>query len=334
MGKRDSGTVPCPMGQSCPSTVTKRHRAGSKELEEHGRLARRGSKLQKTVTPAKVASGFSDKEAPPVPAMTVAELSDFIVSSDISVDADDGMGVTVSRGDIGLSVSMSKADAEAIAGSEMGSQDFDSDLLVGMNGMRSVSREEINANAALAATYSKDVAHYRPAVRDFLDTHATYTSLNRAAVSSGQGRGYFQRVVDKFRGADDVSRIRYREELCESVGREIAGDLSIEPAGSESKDGGRFSFSYPDKTTGTRREFEITVDGMYGMQNPYSALARSAVDVVQSEPDGIESVVMQRNFVSDVDARGFRFAADSAVEARDIMLYRKGISEQLLGEVG
>lgn len=333
MGRRDSRTVPCPMGQGCPSTVTKRHRSGSKELEEHSRLARRGSAPQKTVTPARPASGFSHREAPPVPVMTVAELSDFIVSSDVSVDTDDGMGVTVSRGDIGLSVAMPKSDAEAIAGSEMGSQDFDSDLLVGMNSMRSMSREEINANAALSATYSKDVAHYRSAVRDFLDTHATYTSLNRAAFSSGQGRGYFQRVVDKFRGADDVSRIRYREELCESIGREIAEDLSIEPVDSGSKDGGRFKFSHPDKTTGTRREFEVAVDGMYGMQNPYSALARSAVDVVQSEPDGIESVVMRRNFVPEADARGFRLAAESAAEARDTMLYRKGISEQLLGEV-
>lgn len=42
---------------------------------------------------------------------------------------------------------------------------------------------------------------------------------------------------------------------------------------------------------------------------------------------------MLRNFISDIDARGFRFAVESAAEARDTMLYRKGISEQLLGEV-
>jgi hypothetical protein len=327
-------TVPCPLGQACPTTSGKNHRAGSKELKEHEKMSKSGEtrKGRDSLKPHDRRTDASPREAPPVATMRFPELSDFIRKADVSVDQVDGGDVVVIRGDIGISVSLTQGDAEAMAGSQVGSDNFELDLLVGMNSAREMSNEDINVKSAFVVTTLPADEGYRWPTKDYLDSFDSAVSIRKAAYDAGRSRTHVKNIVEGYRESSDATHLRSDNYTCERIGQDVSLTLRL---GSPSVNGEWVEFPYMNKL-GEEEVVAAKRDVAYGSeQTPYEILGRAAIDMADAhdDKDGLEAVVRLRNYIEGDSEKAFHECVEHAIDTRADLKYRKFLSERLLGKV-
>lgn len=159
--------------------------------------------------------------------MSVSDLSSFVIDADVTIEAE-GDSVVVSRGDIGKDATLSKLEAEFLARSGMGSPDFDSDVLVGLNEARSKSTKDNMDAASLAATASVDRGVYRKAARDYLSTRASALKINEATWSvNKEGIEAVRQAISLSPLADPTMTTNADD--ADAPGREIADTFGFKP---------------------------------------------------------------------------------------------------------
>lgn len=271
--------------------------------------------------------------------MSVSDLSSFVIDADITIDAE-GDSVVVSRGDIGKDITLSKLEAEFLARSGMGSPDFDSDVLVGLNEARSKSTKDNMDAASLAATASVDRGIYRKAARDYLSTRASALKMNEATWSANkEGIEAVRQAISSSPLADPTMTTNADD--ADALGREIADTFGFKPvAGTGHSDGEDYAqtFEYTDYRTGEKMTFELTGSGaFYGKPTPYSYLAKSTVDLINADfanrgESSLVDMVAHRNYVSF----GLRVFSDIAYDAHEEYVTRVHVSylaRKIFGEV-
>lgn len=341
---RNPHTVPCPMGQKCPSTVSKSHRPGSSELARHTMMA--SGQRDDRAAAFDRAQNAKPARGEMKPASSFRSIDEFAKKADVSFDEAENGDVTVTRGDADVSITVSKAEAESIAMVPADSDDFEERFLRSLNHVRTYSLSDVNEDAAFFGPPA-ELQSYSPAVREYLDVAESTLATSVAMSTAGGDKGVAAAAAVRELDPDGLVAAPEDEtvEAFERVGRAAMREFGFRPDDRMNRSlvsaGGGFTkgatrFFYTNEQ-GEDASFEISGTYEHGRDEVTEefALGQTVMDMYnlgmfdgKTEVDP-NDVVRSRFGIRNLD--DYQSAVSASSKRRNEIMYQKDLAKQFLG---